>query len=74
MREIVDKHFPDNWVISYYMGFTVDLSMVWAPFKAAALAIANTTQPLHVKELTVHHTTHLERLLKELDHFLTEVS
>lgn len=21
MREIVDKHFPDNWVISYYMGF-----------------------------------------------------
>ena len=25
MREIVDKHFPDNWVISYYLGFTVDL-------------------------------------------------
>ena len=27
MREIVDKHFPDNWVIAYYMGFTVDLSV-----------------------------------------------
>ena len=28
MREIVDKHFPDNWVISYYLGFTVDLSVM----------------------------------------------
>jgi magnesium-transporting ATPase (P-type) len=27
MREIVDKHFPDNWVIAYYMGYTVDLSV-----------------------------------------------
>ena len=27
MREIVDKHFADNWVIAYYMGYTVDLSM-----------------------------------------------
>lgn len=26
MREIVDKHFPDNWVISMYLGYTVDLS------------------------------------------------
>ena len=25
MREIVDKHFADNWVLSYYMGMTVDL-------------------------------------------------
>ena len=33
MREIVDKHFSDNWVISYYMGVTVDLTEVWEPFK-----------------------------------------
>lgn len=25
MREIVDKHFPDNWILGFYMGFTVDL-------------------------------------------------
>jgi len=37
MREIVDKHFPDNWVISYYLGFTVDLSVAWEPYKAAKL-------------------------------------
>lgn len=33
MREIVDKHFYDNWVITYYMGYTTDLSNVWQPYK-----------------------------------------
>jgi hypothetical protein len=35
MREIVDKHFPDNWVTAYYMGITVDLSEAWEEYKAA---------------------------------------
>lgn len=35
MREIVDKHFPDNWMIAYYLGITVDLSEAWAGYKAA---------------------------------------
>jgi WASH complex subunit strumpellin len=29
MREIVDKHFPDNWVLPVYMGYLVDLSEEW---------------------------------------------
>ena len=33
MRELVDKHFADNWVISFYMGFVVDLSVMWEPYK-----------------------------------------
>ncbi|KAJ8983482.1 hypothetical protein NQ317_014941 [Molorchus minor] len=35
MREIVDKYFPDNWVISLYMGFTINLADTWESFKAA---------------------------------------
>lgn len=35
MREIVDKHFPDNWVTAYYMGISVDLSEAWDDYKAA---------------------------------------
>jgi WASH complex subunit strumpellin len=27
MREIVDKHFNDNWIIALYMGHVVDLSV-----------------------------------------------
>ena len=33
MREIVDKHFPDYWVIPYYLGFTVDLTVAWDGYK-----------------------------------------
>jgi WASH complex subunit strumpellin len=32
MREIVDKHFSDNWVVAFYMGFTVDLTEMWQPY------------------------------------------
>ena len=39
MREIVDKHFPDNWVISIYMGITVDLIDAWEPYKVSDWSI-----------------------------------
>ena len=36
MREIVDKHFSDNWVVAYYMGFTVELPHAWDGYKACS--------------------------------------
>ena len=39
MREIVDKHFYDNWVISFFMGYTLDLIEIWEPYKAAKTVI-----------------------------------
>jgi hypothetical protein len=33
MREIVDKHFPDNWMLNLYMGVTVNLAEAWEPYK-----------------------------------------
>lgn len=44
MREIVDKFFPDNWVLSYYMGLTVNLIEAWEPYKAAKQALNNTLE------------------------------
>jgi WASH complex subunit strumpellin len=29
MREIVDKHFVDNWVVPFVTGHCVDLSLDW---------------------------------------------
>ncbi|RNF03089.1 WASH complex subunit strumpellin [Trypanosoma rangeli] len=55
MREIVDKHFADNWVINYYMGFTVDLTLAWRDFKAASDAISRTIATENV-------AYHLERM------------
>ena len=37
MREIVDKHFSDNWVIPFYMGYLVDLSEAWEPYKVSSV-------------------------------------
>jgi WASH complex subunit strumpellin len=40
MREIVDKSFSDNWMIPFYMGYVVDLTVEWEPYKAAKKAMA----------------------------------
>ena len=49
MREIVDKHFSDNWVINLYMGITVNLIDAWEPYKAAKAALNNTLDLQAVK-------------------------
>ena len=41
MREICDKHFPDNWVIPVYGGVLYDLEFYWASFPAAIKALRN---------------------------------
>ena len=37
MREIVDRHFSDNWVLSVYMGTPYHLLDAWAPYKLVLL-------------------------------------
>lgn len=49
MREIVDKHFSDNWVINLYMGMTVNLIDAWEPYRAATAALNNTLDLQAVK-------------------------
>ena len=41
MREIADKHFSDNWVIPFYLGYISDISEYWSDFNAAKLAFVN---------------------------------
>eukprot|EP00727_Mastigamoeba_balamuthi_P013163 m51a1_g847 putative WASH complex (1158) ;mRNA; f:778413-782661 len=72
MREIVDKHFPDNWVIAYYMGFTVDISVAWEGYKAAKLAIANTVQQSNVAGVATRYWGSVAGIQRELRGYLTE--
>lgn len=53
MRDIVNKHFGDNWVITYFQGFTVDLFESWKKFKAASNALERIITMEKVKELVV---------------------
>jgi WASH complex subunit strumpellin len=49
MREIVDKHFPDNWVITMYMGITVELIEAWEPYKVGrSRAAPSLSSHLHI--------------------------
>ena len=59
MREIVDKHFPDNWVISIYMGMTVNLIEAWDPYKAAKTALNNTLEASNLQDQAVNQTRKL---------------
>lgn len=72
MREIVDKHFPDNWVISIYMGIVVNLVEAWDPYKAAKTALNNTLDPNNVKPLATRYNTKVKTLNGEVLNYLKE--
>lgn len=67
MREIVDKHFSDNWVISFYMGFIVDLQETFEPYKAAMKALNNTMHKSNVAELSQRHAAMVRRWLTRVN-------
>lgn len=50
MREIVDKYFLDNWVISIYMGIIVNLVDVWEFYKVVKIVLNNILDFLNVRE------------------------
>jgi len=72
MREIVDKHFSDNWVISIYMGYTIDILDYWKDFKAAKNALAITINNDNVKLLKKNFHQKLFELNEKLKKFLFE--
>lgn len=72
MREIVDKHFPDNWVVPWYLGFVVDMSVMWLPYKAANAALNNTIEPRNVVQFNASYVAKIAPALKSLRQLLTE--
>ena len=72
MREIVDKHFPDSWVMSYHCGYVVDLSVMWAPYPAASEALANTLEPAHVQRIAKVHAKEAVELVDHIGSLLKE--
>lgn len=72
MREIVDKFFPDNWIVNIYMGVTVNLIEIWEPFKAARMALANTLDTSNTQEYGLLHSRNLEKLIIETNEILSE--
>lgn len=72
MREIVDKHFVDNWILPFYLGFTVDLAVSWAPFGAAFHALQGTMAIDNVQYHLQRHKRNLAKLSPQVDALLRE--
>uniref|UniRef100_A0A665TGR1 WASH complex subunit 5 n=1 Tax=Echeneis naucrates TaxID=173247 RepID=A0A665TGR1_ECHNA len=72
MREIVDKYFPDNWVISIYMGITVNLVEAWEPYKAAKTALNYTLDSANTKEQATRYAASMESLRPQVQQLLKE--
>jgi WASH complex subunit strumpellin len=52
MREVVDKHFYNMWVIPFYLGYIIDLTEWWKPYKAAKAALSNILDLESIQELS----------------------
>jgi WASH complex subunit strumpellin len=72
MREIVDRHFNDTWVIPTYMGHNIDLMVEWANYPAAKAAIDTLFTPTFVKQLADKNAAMIRRALSELAKYLAE--
>ncbi|KAK3754472.1 hypothetical protein QZH41_018991, partial [Actinostola sp. cb2023] len=72
MREIVDKHFPDNWVTSIYMGIVVNLVEAWEPYKAARTALNNTLDNSNIRTLATKRNVKVQELNAEVLNYLRE--
>ena len=72
MREIADKFFSDNWVISVYMGMIVNLAEAWEPYKAAKQALQNTIEISNVKEQCTKHLSKITTLIPQVQQLLKE--
>uniref|UniRef100_A0A182JXG8 WASH complex subunit 5 n=1 Tax=Anopheles christyi TaxID=43041 RepID=A0A182JXG8_9DIPT len=72
MREIVDKFFSNNWIVSLYMGITVNLINAWESFKAAKTALTNTLDNANLKEICHRQKQSMETLLNRTRNILRE--
>ena len=72
MREIVDKFFSDNWIISIYMGITVNLIDVWDQFKAAKAALLPVVETGAIKGFCLLHKEKMEKILKQSQEILRD--
>lgn len=72
MREIVDKHFPDNWIIPVYQGYLVDITQYWGSFEASRKALANNVNESQVSKFAVYHQAKVKSLKKDLKLYLKE--
>ncbi|KAL4459953.1 hypothetical protein ABPG74_003479 [Tetrahymena malaccensis] len=72
MREIVDKHFYDNWVIAFYLGYTVDLTSEWARYNAAKEALGFIFDLEYIPQLVKYFQENLTKAYLKCKEYLND--
>lgn len=72
MREIVNRHFGDAWVVAFALGFTADLAVMWAPYAAAREALGAAVTVASARHLRARHNERLAATRQQLKEYLTE--
>ena len=62
MFDIVSKHFYDNFVISIYMGYSIDINEYWKDFKEAHFALEFHMEVKILKEIKIKNLEKLKEL------------
>lgn len=73
MREIVDKHFPDNWVVSVSLWMSFDLSSIWFVYPAAKAALQDTISKTNIMRLSDYYVQSYHRSMGQLEFYLMPV-
>lgn len=72
MREIIDRHFPDNWIIPIFQGHLVDLTEYWKEFGAANKAMANNIYMDNIKKMASGYYKKMKKCQEALKAYLIE--
>lgn len=72
MREITDKFFYDNWVISIYMGEVVNLIEAWHPYKAARESLIQLLELDSTKVLASQYNSRFYKVDESLKEYLRD--
>ena len=72
MRELVDRHYADSWVVPWAPGHVADLTVVWAPYSAARAALDTAAPPAVARRLSERHAASLTRVRAAMGSYLAE--
>lgn len=72
MREIIDKFFFDNWIISLHMGELVNLVEAWEPYKAAKESLNQLIEAESIVALINQNKLKFHTVSKQLREYLKE--
>ena len=72
MYDIVSKHFHDNYVISIYMGYTIDINEYWKDFKKAHAALDFNKKNNTMKDAINENVKKIKELDDKIKGYLNE--